>query len=541
MRAYSYIRFSTPGQEEGDSLRRQVEQSEAYCQVHGLALDDSLRLTDRGLSAFHGVHRTRGALGEFHRLVEAGEVEPGSVLLVESLDRLSREQVFDALTQFTGLIRAGVKVVTLADRMEYDRESIDANFGQLIMSLVIMSRAHEESVTKALRGQAAWEQKRKEAGNGHKLTARCPAWLKLSDDRKSFIVLPEVAQAVNRIFQMKLEGKGSETIVRALNEEQGWKPNGKRNPAGGWRKSYVEKILRSRAVIGEYQPHRKTGGKRIPEGDPIPAYFPPIMDKDLFDRVQAAIQHNRGTCGNAGGRNGPVNNLFGYIAKCAHCGGSMAHVSKGQPPKGGSYMVCDNARRGLGCKKSYIRYDQFELLILTYCKGLDPGEILPGNDKVQSELAILRNRLQGVEGEIAQVQRNIDNLLDNLEAGEPVKDRLRMRQGQKTELEAQWETLARQIAKISSIAQDAEKQLQSVQELIGRMAELDGQGRIDLRLNLRGQLRRLIDEIKVYPDQGRFGLFFKTGEWRGLTLNGGEVLVMDGKREWKHIPMFFKV
>jgi DNA invertase Pin-like site-specific DNA recombinase len=104
MRAYSYVRFSTPEQEKDHSLRRQVEQSEAYCQAHGLTLDDSLRLTDRGLSAFHGVHRAKGALGEFHRLVEGGEVEPGSVLLVESLDRLSWEQVLDALTQFTSLI-----------------------------------------------------------------------------------------------------------------------------------------------------------------------------------------------------------------------------------------------------------------------------------------------------------------------------------------------------------------------------------------------------------------------------------------------------
>ena len=94
MKAYSYIRFSTPEQEKGDSLRRQIEQSETYAQTHGLTLDDSLRLTDRGLSAFHGIHRTKGALGEFHRLVEQGEIEPGSVLLVESLDRLLRDKRF---------------------------------------------------------------------------------------------------------------------------------------------------------------------------------------------------------------------------------------------------------------------------------------------------------------------------------------------------------------------------------------------------------------------------------------------------------------
>jgi len=184
-KAFSYIRFSTPEQENGDSLRRQTEASEQYAKAHSLVLDDSLRLTDRGLSAYRGVHKTKGALGEFLQLVEQGKVPKGSVLLVESLDRLSREQVLDALTQFTGIIGAGVKVVTLADNMEYDRESVNANFGQLLMSLVIMARAYEESATKSKRLKAAWAEKREQATNGHrKLTGRCPAWLRLSEDKK---------------------------------------------------------------------------------------------------------------------------------------------------------------------------------------------------------------------------------------------------------------------------------------------------------------------------------------------------------------------
>jgi hypothetical protein len=414
--------------------------------------------------------------------------------------------------------------------MEYDRQSINANFGQLLMSLVIMSRAHEESATKALRGQAAWEQKRKNAaGNGHKLTAKCPAWLRLSGDRKCFEVLPEVAQAVNWIFQMKLDGKGAETIVRTLNAERGiWKPNGKRNPDGGWRKSYIDKILRSRAVIGEYQPHRKIGGKRLPEGDPIPDYFPAIVDRELFSRVQLGIQHNRQMSGNAGGKNGPINNLFSLICKCAYCGGPMAHVSKGQPPKGNSYLVCDNARRGIGCKKVFLRYDRFEPLVLTYCKGLDPAEILPGNDKVQSKLSILSNQLQAVEGELAQVQGKIDNLLDNLEIGEIIKDRLRIRQEEKVMLEAQRGALTRQISETESLSKDAEKQLQDVKELINHMADLTGPERVSLRLNLRSQLRRLITQINLYPDRIKVGILFKIGERRLLTtVEGDQVRLLD--------------
>lgn len=80
-KAYSYIRFSIPGQVKGDSLRRQVTLSEKYAREHGLTLDNSLRLTDRGLSAYKGIHRAKGPLGEFLKLVEQGRIEKGAIFL----------------------------------------------------------------------------------------------------------------------------------------------------------------------------------------------------------------------------------------------------------------------------------------------------------------------------------------------------------------------------------------------------------------------------------------------------------------------------
>ena len=69
-KAFSYIRFSTPDQLKGDSLRRQLTASEVYAEAHGLELDTSLR--DLGVSGFKGAHRTKGALGRFLKRVETG-------------------------------------------------------------------------------------------------------------------------------------------------------------------------------------------------------------------------------------------------------------------------------------------------------------------------------------------------------------------------------------------------------------------------------------------------------------------------------------
>ncbi|KVR83488.1 recombinase family protein [Burkholderia vietnamiensis] len=50
MKAYSYLRFSTPEQAQGDSFRRQTALAEAYAQQHGLELDTTLRFADEGVS-----------------------------------------------------------------------------------------------------------------------------------------------------------------------------------------------------------------------------------------------------------------------------------------------------------------------------------------------------------------------------------------------------------------------------------------------------------------------------------------------------------
>ena len=99
-KAYSYIRFSTPEQEKGDSLRRQEEEARKYAVEHGFNLDESQKFKDLGKSGYKGFNRINGALNDFLNLVNSGEIPKGSVLIVEHLDRLSREKVSDALTLF---------------------------------------------------------------------------------------------------------------------------------------------------------------------------------------------------------------------------------------------------------------------------------------------------------------------------------------------------------------------------------------------------------------------------------------------------------
>ena len=61
---------------------------------------------------------------------------------------------------------------------------------------------------------------------------------------------------------------------------------------------------------------------------------------------------------NGAGRKGTsFTNIFSGIAKCAYCGSPMKFENKGPRPKGGTFLVCDGARRGLGCEIARWRYD----------------------------------------------------------------------------------------------------------------------------------------------------------------------------------------
>jgi Resolvase, N terminal domain len=114
-RAYSYIRMSTPEQLKGHSKKRQLEKSIKYAERHNLEFADESQIEDIGVSAFRGDNIKYGALGQFIDAVEKGRVPAGSYLLVESLDRISRQEIVPSLRLFLQIIEAGIILVTLED------------------------------------------------------------------------------------------------------------------------------------------------------------------------------------------------------------------------------------------------------------------------------------------------------------------------------------------------------------------------------------------------------------------------------------------
>jgi len=397
-KAYSYIRFSSPEQAKGDSYRRQRKAAEDYCLVHGIELASSREYTflDKGRSAYKGRHLDdEGQLRRFLDLVENGAIERGSYLLVESLDRLSREKVSTALPRFMDLLNSGIRVVTLSDNRLYTE---DFNELDLIISIVHMSRAHNESSIKAQRLSSAWDNKKALARTQLKPLGRaCPAWLELVDGR--YQPIQQRVETIRLIFELAIAGHGQGVIPRMLNE-RGIPVFGSRNRnhSGAWGTSSVSKILGNRGLLGEYQPTHIVDAVRTSDGEPVTGFFPVVISEDVFYQAQAVRAERR--IHRTGGQTKRFNVLQGLI-NCNMCGDAMHLVNKGRAPKGATYVQCHSARKGV-CKNGYIRVERIESVLREILAKVDSLSL------VQTSEGEARKLLTTVTGKLEAVtQRHV--------------------------------------------------------------------------------------------------------------------------------------
>lgn len=395
--AYSYLRFSSPAQAKGDSRRRQITRAIDYAAEHGLHLDDSLR--DEGVSAFRSRHLDEGgALARFLTKIDGGEVAPGSFLLMESLDRLSRDKQMRAVHLLTGICTRGVTIVTLMDRREY---GADSSMEDLLYAVMVLSRGHEESLTKSQRGRDFLDKAKKVAREERRpWTRSAPFWLDVVDGR--FVQKGDGYTTVRTIFDWKIEGLGNAAIARRLNDARTPPPRPRKKSLEAgvgavWHADTVANVLSSRAVFGEYQPHRNTGvgNRREPDGEPISDFYPEVVTRAKFEQAQAVIAARRNPA--ARPRTAEFTNLLVGLATCERCGGTAGYWQQTRPKKAHlkplGVIRCNRFNAGACDNRTRLRYPALEAELLAYVGGLK----LPGREStVAADLATRRAELTDV-------------------------------------------------------------------------------------------------------------------------------------------------
>ncbi|WGT32976.1 recombinase family protein [Pseudomonas atacamensis] len=433
-KVFSYIRFSSAKQSAGDSEARQMRAAKEFAVERGLQLADPTEYLffDRGRSAYTGKHLDdTGELARFLAFVDDGTIPSGSFLVVESLDRLSREKVRDALPRFLDLLAKGINVYTSTDKRLYTR---DYNEIDLIISIISMSRAHEESATKGSRVSSAWRKKQADArASGKPLGKLRPLWLDVTPE--GYTLNTERAQVVRRIFDLSTQGHGSRNIAATLNQEGVPAFSaGRKNLSGLWGFSTVRHVLGSRATLGEYLPHVFVNGVRTPDGEPIKDFFPAVVSEETFYRAQAARGSRRL---HKITRQTKDFNVMAGIFFCFDCGAAM-HL---QTQRGRRYFKCSHSTRGM-CNAGVITATRTETVFREILAKLDSLSL------VQDSAGSIRKKLDVVEGRTVELRSKLAAAEDahNEYPSRTTAKLLHELEGELSSLDAEKDTLRQQMA-----------------------------------------------------------------------------------------------
>ena len=275
--------------------------------------------------------------------------------------------------------------------------SIDANLGQLYMSIGLMFGAHSESQNKSARVKASWIARRS------RITHMTPAWIIV--EKGEYIVRPECLVVIVSIFEQCRDGVGLDKIAANLNAK-GIPPFSLRNrTTKGWYDSYIRKLITGRTVLGEIQEFEYDGDVRRPKGNWSSPY-PAAVSFELWQAANDALAGRRSLSGRKGES---FVNLLQGLAIC-QCGAQMRIRVKGSR-NDYTYYQCRDVKRGLCQHKGYINYRPVEALVLR-----NFGTIAHGLDEPDHSVSLaLVAKIAAKRAALGEIETTLDRILAAVE------------------------------------------------------------------------------------------------------------------------------
>jgi DNA invertase Pin-like site-specific DNA recombinase len=480
-RAIQYRRFSSDEQESGDSLVRQQEACEATARLNGWTIVE--RLDDLGRSAFKNEHIENGELGKLTRRVEDGELQPGTIILAEKLDRLSRRPFGETMAWIWNLTTKGVRIAIADSGMIYDATP---NIGTFIGAAVTADQNHRESEKKSVNVLAAkrslWRMAEARTEKWVNLAARPPLWLKRKPTLDGWIVNEERAQIINDIYQWSADGLGAQAITRRLNEAGvgPWGAWRKRDPK--WGLTAVNQLLRNRAVEGDFV--AETGQFA---GRSITGFYPVIVNADLVTRARSGMAERRKI------RDKParvgITGLFSGLTVCGECGHRAFLTSNRKKGREYRYLRCEGAREGRGCENSgYYPYAAFEETALDLCLDLALDDRF---FEATGELKHLRIKKAETQKAVVDKRAARGRLINLLEDGDDqMLDRVR-------ELKGEIDELVSLLVDVETAIEVASGKMGAIDHLsrVNEIREATRSSNPDTREQARAKLQRALGAI----------------------------------------------
>ncbi|EOI1328058.1 recombinase family protein [Citrobacter koseri] len=495
-KVFVYHRVSSDQQLDGSGIARQAELLEGYLDRTGICseMDDPIPvvLSDQGVSAFKGLNISEGELGAWMEEVRNGMWD-SSILVVESIDRFSRQNPFDVMGYINALMAHNVAIHDVMANIVISR----SNSKDLPFVMMNAQRAYDESKYKSDRIRKGWAKKREQAFNkGTIVTNKRPQWIDVEDDK---YVLNHKAAVIKEIFELYKTGLGCPTIAKELQKKEGERYKFNR----AWTGELVHKILTNRRVTGKIfisetiRNHDDLDNPVTQKKYQMDVY-PVVVNEDEFELVQQLLKSRRPNSGRVTVKkteNEEVlikSNLFSGIARCTECGGSMYHnvVRAKRTPKKGEpkvdeyrYIRCLNERDGL-CENKAMTYETVERFVVEHIIGMNLSTVMK-EQEFNPEVEVLRVQIDQVKDQITNYENGIER---RKSSGKAVSFEMREElDDAKLELE---ELLARQ-ASLATVHVDVPV-LQDV-----NVTELYDVYNVDMRTRYENELNKIVSNVRL--------------------------------------------
>lgn len=395
--AVIYARYSSSGQRE-ESIVGQLRDCHAYAERNGLTIVQEY--TD---SALTGTSDKRPA---FQQMIVDSKKRRFDVVLVWKIDRFARNR-YDSAMYRKILSDNGVKVISVMENISDRPEGIILE--GLMESLAEYYSANlAENVKRGLYDSAL----------ERKILSRPTFGYRRGTDGR-YEIDENQAAIVRRVFNEYADGKPYMEIISDLNAQ------GIRSGHGNeFTNNSLRKMLRNEKYIGVYR------YKDILD----PNGIPPIVDRELFDRVQAELKRRSFTRKRKTPVDGEAYLLTGKLF-CGHCGKPI--VGESVRKRDGTiyrYYTCTGTKTVSrnGCTKKRVSKDWIENEVIRIITDevltdtfidLMVAEVMRFQEsaEVNRPVAILSDRLSEVKKKIANMIRAIQSGIWSETTGEVLR------------------------------------------------------------------------------------------------------------------------
>lgn len=244
---------------------------------------------------------------------KAGKID---MIITKSISRFSRNTV-DCLKFIREL-----KDINIAVFFEKENiNSLDAKGEVLMTIMAALAQQESESLSANVRLGIQFRNQQGKVQVNHN---RFLGYTK--DENDKLVIEPEEAEIVKRIYSEYMDGASLLQIKRGLEAD------GIRNGAGNtkWHESNIKQILTNEKYIGDallQKTYTKSilDKKRCKNEGQLPKYYvegshEPIIDKDVFLRVQAEMARRANIIGSGHRRVYSSKYALSSVVRCGHCG-----------------------------------------------------------------------------------------------------------------------------------------------------------------------------------------------------------------------------